>query len=155
MLRARLRLIHWLIVRAVPLLNQFRKTTSWSLTVSELNQFRPGSWGRVLAQFLTVRRLGFLPQYEAHDALHCLLGYGTTATGELRLQAFMMGNRSTTVAGRVLLLIGFCLLPELHSRLRDEFQRGRASARVASLSIIALLGEPIQSIRCGIREAAV
>ena len=155
MLRARLRLIRWLIVQAVPVLNQFRKPTGWSVTVSELNRLRPDSWGRALAQFLSVRNLGFLPQYEAHDALHCLLGYGTTATGELRLQAFMMGNRSITVAGRVLLLIGLCLVPELRSRLRHEFQRGRASARVASWSIVALLGEPIELIRRGIGEPAV
>ena len=108
LLRTRLRILRWLIVRAVPALNRFRKPTGWSLTVSHLSGFPQGSWGLALARFLRVRRFDFLPQYEAHDALHCLLNYGTTASGELRLQAFMCGNRSATVAGRVLLLLGLC-----------------------------------------------
>ena len=155
LLRLRLLILRRLIVRAVPALNRFRKPTGWSLSLSELRVFPEGSWGLALAQFLEVRRFGFLPQYEAHDALHCLLNYGTTATGELRLQAFMWGNRSATVAGRVLLLLGLCLVPELHTRLRREFQRGRFSVCVSALPVIALLKEPLTLMRQAIAYGAV
>ena len=44
----------------------------------------------------------FLPKYEPHDALHVLLGYDATTVGEIRLQAFMAGNSTRSVAGWIL-----------------------------------------------------
>jgi ubiquinone biosynthesis protein Coq4 len=105
-----------------------------------LRQFPPGTLGAELAAFLDTRHLNFLPQYETHDAIHLLLNYDTTVTGELRLQAFMLGNGSASFAGRVLLILGFILLPELWAQLKKDFSRGRKSARIAVWDIRHLLG---------------
>ena len=92
----RKKVLGWMIIESVPLLNRFRRPTFWPYTLEELRQFPPGTLGAELAAFLDIRHLNFLPQYETHDAIHLLLNYDTTVTDELRLQAFMLGNGSTS-----------------------------------------------------------
>ena len=72
-----------------------------------LNIYKPSpqpSWGQAVHTFLGQRGLGFLPKYEHHDALHVLLSYDTSVLGELRQQAFLVGNGTRTFAGWGLLL---------------------------------------------------
>jgi hypothetical protein len=135
----RIALLRSLIVAAVPLLNQVRRPAPWPVPLDTLRGWPPATWGSELAAFLDARGLGFLPQYEAHDAFHVLLGYDTSVEGELHLQAFMVGNGSASLAGRILYLLGCLLMPEHWAQLRCHEQRGRASARVGAWSIPALL----------------
>lgn len=138
----RKRLVAWLIQQAVPALNVLRRPPPWPYTLEELHHFPAGSWGADLAAFLAARGFTYLPKYEPHDAAHVLLGYDTTVTGELRLQAFMVGNRSVSFAGRVLLGLGALVLPELWSQLRQDWVRGRQAVRLATWDVPALLHEP-------------
>ena len=59
----------------------------------------------------------------------------------------MLGNRSASFAGRVLFLIGLVVLPELWPKLKEDFRRGRRSARVARLDIATLLDENVDALR--------
>lgn len=102
----RMKLLARLIGASVPVSNLLRRPRPWPYTLDELRRFSPGTLGAETAVFLDARRFGFLPQYETHDVIHTLLDYKTTTSGELRLQAFMLGNRSASFAGRVLFLIG-------------------------------------------------
>src|SRR5215470_3150407 len=108
----RMTALEWMIVRAVPILNRFRLRTEWQHSLDEVRHFPAGSWGAYLANFLDARQFtDFLTNYEAHDAFHTLLDYDTNVVGEMRLQAFMVGNRSASFAGRVLFVLGSLLLP--------------------------------------------
>jgi len=129
----------WMIVDSVPLLNLFRPQPDWPYTLEELKQLPSGSWGAELAQMLSARNLGLLPKYEKHDAFHVLLGYKTTVTGELRLQAFMLGNGSASFAGHVLFGLGILWFPELWSQLRKDFTRGQQSVRISKWNVPTLL----------------
>src|SRR4030095_6764720 len=88
--------------------------------------------------------------YQTHDAFHTLLEYDTNVVGELRLQAFMVGKRSATFAGRVLLVLGSLILPELWPQLRCDFIRGRQSDRVRRWHIPSLLVEAIGPLQARI-----
>jgi hypothetical protein len=136
-----------MIGASVPFLNLFRKTPPWPHPLEELKRFPPRSLGAEIAAFLGGRGLDFLPQYETHDAIHTLLGYTTSTTGELRLQAFMWGNQSASFAGRVLLLMGLMMLPELWPQLKQDYQRGRQAQHLASWDIPRLLKEDIGLLR--------
>lgn len=68
--RARSRLLGWLIVRSVPVLNAFRRGYPWRTRFSELIDYPQDSWGRHVHAFLAARGMEFLPKYEPHDALH-------------------------------------------------------------------------------------
>jgi len=139
--------VAWMINKSVPLLNLFRRPTPFPYTLNQLRDFPKQSLGAETAAFLDKRNFNFLPQYETHDVFHTLLGYGTTTTGELRLQAFMWGNKSSSIAGRILFIIGSLTLPELWSQLRDDFQRGRRAQKVADLNIPILLDKNINGLR--------
>jgi len=146
-------LLEWMIIRAVPALNRFRPRADWQHSLDDLRHFPAPSWGASLADFLDTRRFAdFLPNYEAHDAFHTLLEYDTHVVGELRLQAFMVGNRSASFAGRVLLVLGSLFLPELWSQLRHDFVRGRQSECVEHWYVPSLLEHAIEPLRARIAD---
>jgi hypothetical protein len=101
-----------MINKAVRLLNLVRHGLPWSTPLASLAGFLRSSWGNEIYRFLSHRGMLFLPKYEYHDALHVLLGYDTSVLGEARLQAFMVGNRTPTFAGKSLYRLDQMSLPE-------------------------------------------
>ena len=147
-LNLRKSIVAWMIHQAVPALNLFRYPKPWPYSLDELREFPNGSLGYEMAKFLDKRKFDLLPKYEIHDAIHTILGYGTTTVGELRLQAFMWGNKSSSFAGRVLFLIGIIILPELWAELKVDYERGKkASERIADWNITKLATENMNDIR--------
>lgn len=131
MMRAfREQVVRWAIRDSVPVLNLARGRDPVWPPLSTLAEYEPGSLGRLVADFLATRGLGFLPKYEAHDAIHALLGYDTDVRGELELQAFMWGNGSSSVAGRVLFLWGAAMLPEHIGPMGRALARGRRAPKL-------------------------
>lgn len=141
------KLVSWLIKTSVPLLNLFRRPEPFPYSLHDLRFFPGGTLGAATVSFLDKRQFDFLTKYETHDIFHTLLGYGTTTTGELRLQAFMWGNRSSSFAGRLLFLIGIVILPELWPQLHKDFARGRQARRINGADIPVLLHENIDNVR--------
>jgi len=149
--RIRMTLLEWMIIRAVPALNRFRPRAEWQHSLDDLRHFPAQSWGASLAGFLDTRHFAdFLTNYEAHDAFHTLLDYDTNVVGELRLQAFMVGNRSASFAGRVLFVLGSLFLPELWSQLRHDFVRGQQSECVGQWYVPSHLELAIEHLRAQI-----
>lgn len=147
-LQLRKRVVAWMINKAVPTLNIFRNPAVWPYTLEEMRQYPHGSLGFETTAFLDKRGFGLLPKYEVHDAVHTILGYNTTTVGELKLQAFMWGNESSSFAGRVLFLIGLLTLPELWKELRLDYERGKkASERIESWDIASLIYEELGTLR--------
>ncbi len=149
--RHRSRLVARLIRASVPFLNLIRRPPPFPFVLADLRQLPAGSLGAETAAFLDQRRFDFLPKYETHDIIHTLLGYDTTTTGELRLQAFMLGNRSASLAGQVLFVLGALLLPELWRQLVQDFQRGRRADRLSALNLTVVLHEPCDTLRTDLR----
>ena len=142
----RSRLVARMIAASVPLLNRFRRPPPFPYTLEELRRLPPDSLGAETASFLDRRHFGFLPKYETHDVIHALLGYDTTTSGELRLQAFMCGNRSASKAGQVLFVIGAVLLPELWGQLTRDFHRGRHAEQLGALDLPAAVSQHRQQL---------
>lgn len=140
--------LEWMIIGAVPLLNRFRQRAEWHHSLADLRQLPDASWGACVARFLDDRQfVDFLTNYEAHDAFHTLLEYDTTVIGEMRLQAFMIGNGGASFAGRVLFVLGILLLPELWPQLRRDLHRGRCSTSVRQWQVPSLLAQNIHQLR--------
>lgn len=137
-----------MINRAVPVLNLFRKGLPWDTPFVELQKFPLNTWGRETYDFLTERNLTFLPKYEHHDALHVLLGYDTTVVGEARLQAFMVGNQTPTIAGRGLYFLASIMLPEHRNTFARDSKRGKETTTIDWLSVEAALSTTL----CDVRE---
>lgn len=126
-LQFRKRLVAWMIHQAVPTLNIFRNPKPFPYTLEEMRKFHQGTLGYEVAVFLDKRGFDLLPKYEIHDAIHTILNYNTTTVGELKLQAFMWGNKSSSFAGRILFLIGLIVLPELWTELKSDLERGKST----------------------------
>ena len=146
--QTRLSLLAKMIGRSVPFLNMVRRARPWPYTLEQMSTLQPGTLGAETAIFLIERDFDLLPQYEAHDIAHTLLRYNTTSSGELRLQAFMWGNRSSSIEGRVLLLIGVALMPELWPTLHTDYNRGRHAAyHLKNWNFANMLDEDIAQLR--------
>lgn len=152
-------LLSWLIISVVPVLNIFRRGYPWSTSFEELEEMSEDSWGYQLRAYLQERGLRYLPKYQQHDALHILLEYDTSPLHEVRLQAFMVGNGSSSFAGHILYRIGQALLPENRDLIQSDFERGAASASIDWWVIEAEVAKPLSLVRetwsicpAGIRE---
>lgn len=147
-LHLRKRLVAWMIHKAVPSLNIFRKPRLFPYTLNELRQMSPNTLGFETAKFLDKRNFDLLPNYEIHDAIHTILNYNTTTVGELKLQAFMWGNNSSSFEGRVLFLIGLVILPELWTELKLDYERGKnAAERIGDWDMVTLIKTDINTLR--------
>jgi hypothetical protein len=58
-----------------------------------------------------------------------------TAEGEIRMQAFMVGNGNYSIPSFVILTFGAILLPELGLTFYVDFKKGRSSVRISEWSI--------------------
>lgn len=132
---------------SVPFLNIFRNPPAWPFTLSELEMMETDTLGKCLFEFLDSRDMGYLPKYEVHDAYHALLGYGTTVTEELKLQAFMWGNKNSTFAGRVLLILGVIVFPKKFSILKAELLKGKNAKPLKEHSLTEMIQDNIFQLR--------
>lgn len=134
----RTNLLKWLIESAVPFLNLFRDPPKWPFNIDQHRMMPQGSLGNELAVFLDSRKLSLLPKYEIHDVMHVLLGYGTTALEEMKLQAFVIGNGSATFAGKVLFITGLIIKPEYIKQLRKEISAGKNAKQLSRVNFSEL-----------------
>ena len=132
---------------SVPFLNIFRNPPEWPYTLAELKAMENETLGNNLFNFLHTRNFDYLPKYESHDAYHSLLGYGTTVTEELKLQGFMWGNKNSTVAGRVLFILGVIVFPNKYQLFKVEMKRGQNAKPLKEYSITEMIPLNINNIR--------
>ncbi|MEY4589737.1 MAG: hypothetical protein RL497_1813 [Pseudomonadota bacterium] len=137
------KLIRW----SVPFLNIFRNPEAWPYSLEALERMDKESLGWALFDFLNSRGLGYLPKYEIHDSYHALVGYGTTVTDELKLQAFMWGNKNATFAGKTLFIIGYIVFPGKHKMLQKEISRGKKAMPLSSVDISKMMHKNLTSLR--------
>ncbi|WP_425641056.1 hypothetical protein ACPUEK_13505 [Marinomonas gallaica] len=141
------RIVAKLIEWSVPILNLFRNPEEWPYPFEQLNEFEDHTLGKALYNFLNSRNLGYLPKYEEHDTYHVLLGYGTSVTEELKLQAFMWGNKNSTFAGRVLFIIGYIVFPSKHSLLKREMIRGSNAKPLSGILVASMIPMNLLELR--------
>jgi len=142
------KIIAKLIQLSVPFLNLFRTPESWPYPLEDLAEFEEETLGRELYDFLSIRNLGYLPKYEEHDSYQALLGYGTTVTEELKLQAFMWGNKNSTFAGKVLFVLGWVVFPSKHSLFRREIIRGKRAKPLSNIAVSSMIPKDLSELRC-------
>lgn len=110
---------------ALPILKLIRNPEVFPYSVGELKNFPQGTLGRDLANMLEENNFQLLTHYAKHDMKHILLNYPVTDEGEVRLQAFMLGNRHASFPVISTLLYGFLTMPEYWSSFIKAFKKGR------------------------------
>jgi len=103
--------------------------------VAALEQLPDGTLGRELADCLLARELTLVPGFESHDLKHVVLAYELEPVGEIRLQAFMLGNGNWTLPSILIFLFGALLLPHHWRLFKQDFHAGQQCAPLATLTI--------------------
>ncbi|MBX0293098.1 hypothetical protein K3G63_21820 [Hymenobacter sp. HSC-4F20] len=116
-------------------LEQCHDMAPYQQKVAALSQLPQGSVGQALAECLLARELTLVPGFESHDLKHVVLAYELEPVGEIRLQAFMLGNGNWTLPSLLIFLFGFVLLPQHWAVFRQDFQAGRQCLPLATLTI--------------------
>ena len=132
----------------------FNDMSRFRRKVDTLRRCAAGSVGKEIADILDRRGLTLVPGYESHDLKHALLGFDMTAEGEVRMQAFMIGNGNYSVPSFAILIFGAVLLPDLWPTFQADFQEGRNACPISAWTIDRYASESLTSPRAAERNGA-
>jgi hypothetical protein len=128
-------------------LEQCHDMAPYQQKVAALSQLPKGTVGQSLAECLLARELTLVPGFESHDLKHVVLAYELEPVGEIRLQAFMLGNGNWTLPSILIFLFGLVLLPQHWRLFRQDFQAGQQCLPLATLQIEDCQHQPLSELR--------
>src|SRR6476659_5336677 len=92
-------------------IEQFHDIALYEQKARQLKELPDGTLGKDIANCLEKNGLRIVPNYDSHDLKHVLLNFQMTPVDEIRLQAFMLGNRNYTIPSFAIFIFGIILLP--------------------------------------------
>lgn len=101
----------------------------------ELRSMKERTLGKEIANSLDQNNLNLVAGFESHDLKHVLLEYKMTPIDEIRMQAFMLGNRNYTLPCFAILIFGMILLPQKWGVFYQDFKEGRITIPVSGWKI--------------------
>ncbi len=137
---------------SVSTIEYFSAMEKYHKQVAELRKFENGTLGKDLATCLDKHDLNLVPKYESHDLKHVLLEYEMNAEGEIRLQAFMIGNGNYSIPSFAIFLFGAMLLPDLWFIFYSDFKKGRTTIPLSTWTIEKYAPRPIDQLRDGLEK---
>src|ERR1044072_2341793 len=96
-------------------IEQFHDIAVYEQKARKLHELPDGTLGKDIANCLEKNNSRLVPNFESHDLKHVLLDFKMTPIGEIRLQAFMLGNGNHKIASFAIFIFGALLLPDLWS----------------------------------------
>ena len=140
------------VIRAIDfaptIISWLKKERDWAYSLDDYRRMPEGSLGKSVADYLDARQFDFIYDSYHHDIRHVLLGYDMNTTGEIRLQAFMVGNNWLwNYKGWMAFLLGVVLLPELWGTLYRDFKRGKRTQNLKDIPWVHQLHQPIHQLR--------
>jgi len=83
------------------------------------------SLGKSFSNYVVQAKIPFKQNLIRHDLKHILLGYKMTMQDELRIHAFLVGNRCYNPIAMAYLFICLLIVPESIGGIKNDFYRGR------------------------------
>lgn len=118
--------------------------------IEALDKLEKGTLGKEIAICLRENNLSLVPNYESHDLKHVLLDYEMTPLGEIRLQAFMLGNGNWSLLSILIFIYGAILLPNRWSLFAVDFEKGSRAIPIKKWTIEAFANQSVEELRAGI-----
>jgi hypothetical protein len=116
-------------------IEKFHDISIYEQAAKQLQQLPEGTLGKDIANCLERDKLRLVPKYESHDLKHVLLDFEMTPVGEIRMQAFMLGNGNYSVPCFSIFFFGALLLPDLWIRFYKDFKKGRSAKPISTWTI--------------------
>lgn len=120
---------------SVWLIEKLNNTKQYDQKLAMLRKFPKGTLGYDIAKCLDDHKLRLVPGFESHDLKHVLLDFKMTPVDEIRMQAFMLGNRNYSFPCFAIFTFGAILLPCKWTTLYKDFKRGRVTLPISTWTI--------------------
>lgn len=143
----RWKFVVWLTVVATNLSGILIRKRQQPYTFEMYGAMPLGSLGHTYYKTLTDQKMTYKPNLIRHDLKHVLLGYTMQMPDELRIHAFLIGNRSYNPMAILYLLVCFCVVPEIVPSLKKDFQRGRKSPSLKNTPLFDLVNQDLKICR--------
>lgn len=121
----RWKLAQWITLKATDFSDWLLRKRRWRYAASDYQNMPDGSLGKELITYMNQNNIPFKANLVRHDLKHILLGYEMRMPDELRIHAFLVGNRSYNLVAIAYLLVCISIVPESIRLLKKDFQRGR------------------------------
>lgn len=116
-------------------IEQFYDTAIYEQKARQLQELPDGTLGKDIANCLEQNNLRLVPNYESHDLKHVLLDFKMTPVDEIRMQAFMLGNRNYSVPSFAIFIFGALFLPDLWTTFYKDYKNGQNSKPIKTWTI--------------------
>lgn len=143
----RWKLITWLTVQATNLSNLLLSSRDWNYNMEDLALMPDNSLGHGLYDYLKEANLSFKPNLIRHDIKHILLNYDMKMPDELKIHAFLIGNRSYNAMGIIYLMVCVCIVPEILPKLKQEYIRGKQATCLKAIDLKAYVTVETELVR--------
>lgn len=131
----RWKLIEWLTIQATNLSNILLSSRNWEYSINDFNKMPKNSLGYGLYDYLNKTNLSFKSNLIRHDIKHILLNYEMKMPDELKIHAFLIGNKSYNIMGIIYLVICICIVPEIIPTLIKEYKRGKKAICLKNINL--------------------
>ncbi len=109
----------------------FIKTNKkWSITKSDLLQYKEGSIGNELGKFLDKHNFDLLAKAEKHDIFHIITNFSTDVVDEVAMQFYLYGNGKRSLYLVFVILIGSIFYLDKLSYFKASFYRGKENQAI-------------------------
>ncbi len=123
----RWKIVIWITLIATNLSHILLRKRKQHYTFEDYANMPQNSLGKTYHTWLNEAQLSFKPNLVRHDLKHVLLEYRTEMSDELRITAFLIGNRCYNPLSIAYLGLCLCIVPEAIKWLYNDFKRGRKS----------------------------
>lgn len=131
----RWKLVTWLTIQATNMSDWLLRKRKWIWTETDYRNLEKGTIGKELITYMDENKIPFKPNLVRHDLKHIVLGYRMNMPDELRIHAFLIGNRCYNPLAVIYLLLCVSIVPEIIPTLKKDFLRGRKTVCLRSIQL--------------------
>lgn len=133
--KLRWQLVTWITIIATRFSNILVRKREQSYQFEEYAQMQEGSLGRTFYNYLKTEKISYKANLIRHDLKHILLDYKMNMPDELRIHAFLLGNRCYNPMSMAYLALCVVLVPETISKLKHDYNRGKQTKSLKGVNL--------------------
>jgi ubiquinone biosynthesis protein Coq4 len=121
----RWKIVTWITILATNMSHILVRKRPQPYSFEDYAKMPKGSLGKTYYLYLKAQKIPFKPNLIRHDLKHVLLNYKMNMPDELRIHAFLLGNRSYNPMAIAYLITCLTIVPDFYTKLKKDFARGR------------------------------
>ena len=147
----RWRLAKKLSVHATNFSGWLLRNRKWQYDEMDYRNLPDGTVGKELINYMDKIGITFKPNLVKHDIKHILTGYQMKTKDEIKIQAFLLGNRCTNWFSVIYLFVNLILLPEIIFEVLKDYKRGTKAIRLRSIHLEGTITKNLNNLKQELR----